>query len=124
MGTACLKGWVEKVKLHPCVPTAAIRIPIKKTEVRQRRHHQGGTSSQRTSKYSGSEYSESDYWESKSKSHRSDNYEDDLSQPWTCEERNPFTLRIRHFNFTRTRMPSHVKTYDGSGDPEDHLKLL
>ncbi|GJU49877.1 hypothetical protein Tco_1219432 [Tanacetum coccineum] len=24
----------------------------------------------------------------------------------------------------RTRMPSHVKTYDGSGDPEDHLKLF
>ncbi|GKB18664.1 reverse transcriptase domain-containing protein [Tanacetum coccineum] len=39
-------------------------------------------------------------------------------------ERNPFTPRIRHFNFTRTRMPSHVKTYDRSGDPEDHLKLF
>ncbi|GKB80479.1 reverse transcriptase domain-containing protein, partial [Tanacetum coccineum] len=24
----------------------------------------------------------------------------------------------------RTRMPSHVKTYDGSGDPEDYLKLF
>ncbi|GJU42533.1 reverse transcriptase domain-containing protein [Tanacetum coccineum] len=24
----------------------------------------------------------------------------------------------------RARMPSHVKTYDGSGDPEDHLKLF
>ncbi|GJZ09518.1 putative reverse transcriptase domain-containing protein [Tanacetum coccineum] len=24
----------------------------------------------------------------------------------------------------RTRMPSHVKTYDRSGDPEDHLKLF
>ncbi|GKA04615.1 reverse transcriptase domain-containing protein [Tanacetum coccineum] len=24
----------------------------------------------------------------------------------------------------RHRMPSHVKTYDGSGDPEDHLKLF
>ncbi|GJU43208.1 reverse transcriptase domain-containing protein [Tanacetum coccineum] len=44
--------------------------------------------------------------------------------PWTCEERNPFTPRIRHFSLPRTRMPSHVKTYDGSGDPEDHLKLF
>ncbi|GKF68290.1 reverse transcriptase domain-containing protein, partial [Tanacetum coccineum] len=35
-----------------------------------------------------------------------------------------FTPRIRHFNFPRTRMPSHVKTYDGSGDSEDHLKLF
>ncbi|GJY23460.1 reverse transcriptase domain-containing protein [Tanacetum coccineum] len=51
-------------------------------------------------------------------------FEDDLYQPWTCEERNPFTLRIRHFSLPRTRMPSHVKTYDGSGDPEDHLKLF
>ncbi|GJR50609.1 hypothetical protein Tco_1401130 [Tanacetum coccineum] len=50
--------------------------------------------------------------------------EDDLYQPWTCEERNPFTPRIRHFSLPRTRMPSHVKTYDGSGDPEDHLKLF
>ncbi|GJR57554.1 reverse transcriptase domain-containing protein [Tanacetum coccineum] len=55
---------------------------------------------------------------------RSNTYEDDLSQPWTCEERNPFTPRIRHFSLPRTRMPSHVKTYDGSGDPEDHLKLF
>ncbi|GJT75889.1 reverse transcriptase domain-containing protein [Tanacetum coccineum] len=61
---------------------------------------------------------------SKSRRHRSSIYEDDLSQPWTCEERNPFTPRIRHFSLPRTRMPSHVKTYDGSGDPEDHLKLF
>ncbi|GKE42899.1 hypothetical protein Tco_1470183, partial [Tanacetum coccineum] len=39
-------------------------------------------------------------------------------------ERNPFTTRIRHFDFPRTRIPSHVKTYDGSGDPEDHIKLF
>ncbi|GKE02463.1 hypothetical protein Tco_1390446 [Tanacetum coccineum] len=54
----------------------------------------------------------------------SNTYEDDLSQPWTCEERNPFTPRIRRFDFPRTRMPSHVNTYDGSGDLEDHLKLF
>ncbi|GJU36879.1 reverse transcriptase domain-containing protein [Tanacetum coccineum] len=40
-------------------------------------------------------------------------------KPWTCEERNPFTPRIRHFSLPRTRMPSHVKTYDESGDPEE-----
>ncbi|GJR16889.1 reverse transcriptase domain-containing protein [Tanacetum coccineum] len=54
----------------------------------------------------------------------SNTYEDDLSQPWTCEERNPFTHWIQHSDFPRTRMPSHVKTYDGSGDPKDHLKLF
>ncbi|GJY43462.1 reverse transcriptase domain-containing protein [Tanacetum coccineum] len=61
-----------------------------------RKHHHEGTSSRRTSGYSESEDSEG----------------------------KPFTTRIRHFDFPRTRMPSHVKTYDGSGDPEDHIKLF
>ncbi|GKD35411.1 reverse transcriptase domain-containing protein [Tanacetum coccineum] len=70
------------------------------------------------------EPSEGGHWKSKSKRHRLDTYEDELSQPWTCEERNPFTTRIRHFDFPRTRMPSHVKTYDESEDPVDHIKLF
>ncbi|GJY17270.1 reverse transcriptase domain-containing protein [Tanacetum coccineum] len=37
----------------------------------------------------------------------------------------PFTPRIRYFNFPKkTRMPSNVKTYDESDDPEDHLKFF
>ncbi|GKA97334.1 reverse transcriptase domain-containing protein [Tanacetum coccineum] len=36
----------------------------------------------------------------------------------------PFTSQIRHFDFPKTRMPSHVKTYNGSEDPEDHLKIF
>ncbi|GKE25310.1 hypothetical protein Tco_1436822 [Tanacetum coccineum] len=37
----------------------------------------------------------------------------------------PFTPRIRYFDFPKkTRMPSNVKTYDGSEDPEDHLKFF
>ncbi|GKC49675.1 hypothetical protein Tco_1072420 [Tanacetum coccineum] len=96
----------------------------KGTEVQARKHHHRGTSSQETSRYSESEDSEGGHWKSKSRRHRSNTYEDDLSQPWTCEERNPFTPRIRHFDFPRTRMPSQVKTYDGSGDPEDHIKLF
>ncbi|GJR46184.1 reverse transcriptase domain-containing protein [Tanacetum coccineum] len=77
-----------------------------------------------TSGYSESEDSEGGHWKSKSRRYRSNTHEDDHSQPWTCEERNPFTPRIRYFNFPRTRIPSHVKTYDGSGDPKDHLKLF
>nr|GEZ56396.1 reverse transcriptase domain-containing protein [Tanacetum cinerariifolium] len=50
--------------------------------------------------------------------------EDDLSQPWVCEETDPFTPRIRYFDFPKTRMPSHIKTYDESEDPEDHLKIF
>ncbi|GJY79938.1 hypothetical protein Tco_0492689 [Tanacetum coccineum] len=83
-----------------------------------------GTSSREIRGHSKSKDSDGGHWKSKSRRHRSNTYEDDLSQPWTCEERNPFTPRIRHFNFPRTRMPSHVKTYDGSGDLEDHLKLF
>ncbi|GJS65865.1 hypothetical protein Tco_0680429 [Tanacetum coccineum] len=42
-----------------------------------------------------------------------------------CEETNPFNLRIRNFEFPkRIRMPSNVKTYDGSRDPDDHLKIF
>nr|GEV09467.1 reverse transcriptase domain-containing protein [Tanacetum cinerariifolium] len=50
--------------------------------------------------------------------------EDDLSQPCVCEEIDPFTLRIRYFDFSKTIMPSHIKTYDESKDPEDHIKIF
>ncbi|GJR64580.1 hypothetical protein Tco_0010645 [Tanacetum coccineum] len=51
--------------------------------------------------------------------------DEDLSQPWVCEETDPFTPRIRYFNLPkRIRMPSHVKTYDRSEDPKDHLKIF
>ncbi|GJS78788.1 hypothetical protein Tco_0728669 [Tanacetum coccineum] len=47
--------------------------------------------------------------------------EEDLAVPWTCEDVDPFTPRIRNFRSSRkTRMPNNVKTYDGTGDPEDH----
>ncbi|GJV63033.1 reverse transcriptase domain-containing protein, partial [Tanacetum coccineum] len=96
----------------------------KETEVQPRKHHHRGTSSQETGGHSENEDSKGGHWKSKSRRHRSNTYEDDLSQPWMCEERNPFTPRIWHFNFSRTRMPIHVKTYDGRGDLEDHLKLF
>ncbi|GJS46543.1 reverse transcriptase domain-containing protein, partial [Tanacetum coccineum] len=51
--------------------------------------------------------------------------EDDLAVPWTCEDVDPFTPRIRNFKSSRkTRMPNNVKTYDENGDPEDHLKIF
>ncbi|GJR35193.1 hypothetical protein Tco_1210877 [Tanacetum coccineum] len=61
----------------------------------------------------------------RSKKQRSSIEDNDLSQPWVCEETDPFTLCIRYFDLSkRTRMPSHVKTYDESEDPEDHLKIF
>nr|GEV99767.1 reverse transcriptase domain-containing protein [Tanacetum cinerariifolium] len=51
--------------------------------------------------------------------------EEDLSVPWTCEDADPFTPRIRNFKSSRkTRMPNNVITYDGTGDSEDHLKIF
>nr|GEV17271.1 reverse transcriptase domain-containing protein [Tanacetum cinerariifolium] len=59
----------------------------------------------------------------KSKRHKP--AEDDLTKSWTCEEVNPFTPRIRNFESSRkTRMPNNIKTYDGTGDPEDHVNIF
>ncbi|GJS45516.1 hypothetical protein Tco_0595637 [Tanacetum coccineum] len=81
-------------------------------------------SSRYTENHSESEDSEGGHWKSKSRRKKSSVEDDDLSQPWVCAETDPFTSRIRHFDFPKTRMPSHVKTYNGSEDPEDHLKIF
>nr|GFA41400.1 reverse transcriptase domain-containing protein [Tanacetum cinerariifolium] len=66
---------------------------------------------------------EEKYQKSKSKRHKP--AEDDLTKTWTCEEVNPFTPRIRNFESSRkTRMPNNIKTYDGTGDSEDHVKIF
>ncbi|GJZ48600.1 reverse transcriptase domain-containing protein [Tanacetum coccineum] len=77
-----------------------------------------------TEKHSESKDSRGGHWKSKSQKQKPSIEDDDLSKPWVCAETDPFTSRIRHFNFPKTRMPSHIKTYDGSGDPEDHLKIF
>ncbi|GKC46748.1 reverse transcriptase domain-containing protein [Tanacetum coccineum] len=72
----------------------------------------------------GSESSTSNggHWKSRTKRRKLAD-EDDLAEPWTCEDVDPFTPRIRNFKSSRkTRMPNNVKTYDGTGDPEDHLE--
>nr|GEU64328.1 reverse transcriptase domain-containing protein [Tanacetum cinerariifolium] len=63
------------------------------------------------SSVSKSDSSDWRYWRSRSKRHKSTD-EDDLTRPWMCEEEDP------------TRMPNNVKTYDGTGDPEDHVKIF
>ncbi|GJX57063.1 reverse transcriptase domain-containing protein [Tanacetum coccineum] len=51
--------------------------------------------------------------------------EEDISQPWLCEETDPFITRFHNFEVPkRTRMPTNVKMYDGTRDPEDHLKIF
>nr|GFA46334.1 reverse transcriptase domain-containing protein [Tanacetum cinerariifolium] len=78
----------------------------------------------RRSPLSKSEDSGGGHWKSRSKKKKSSGEKDDLSQPWVCEETDPFTPWIRYFDFPKTRMPSHIKTYDGSEDPKDHLKIF
>nr|GEX90478.1 reverse transcriptase domain-containing protein [Tanacetum cinerariifolium] len=76
------------------------------------------------SSVSRSDSSDEKYWRSKLKRHKSTD-DDDLTRLWMCEEENPFTPRIRNFESSRrTRMPNNVKTYDGTGDPEDHVKVF
>nr|GEW67008.1 reverse transcriptase domain-containing protein [Tanacetum cinerariifolium] len=76
------------------------------------------------SSVSKSDSSDGRYRKSKSKRHKPTD-EDDLTMPWMCEEVDPFTARIRNFKSSRrTRMPNNVKTYDGTGDPEDHVKIF
>ncbi|GJT61769.1 hypothetical protein Tco_1005302 [Tanacetum coccineum] len=74
-------------------------------------------SSRYTENHSESEDSEGGHWKSKLRRKKSSVEDDDLSQPWVCAETDPFTSRIHYFDFLKTRMPSHVKTYNGSEDP-------
>nr|GEW45341.1 reverse transcriptase domain-containing protein [Tanacetum cinerariifolium] len=73
---------------------------------------------------SKSNSSDERYRRLRSKRHKSTD-EDDLTRPWMCEEEDSFTPQIQNFESSRrTRMPNNVKTYDETGDPEDHVKIF
>ncbi|GKB56580.1 reverse transcriptase domain-containing protein [Tanacetum coccineum] len=75
-------------------------------------------------KVSESSTSNRGHWKSRTKRCKLAD-KDDLAEPWTCEDVDPFTPRIRNFKSSRkTRMPNNVKTYDRTRDPEDHLKIF
>ncbi|GJU17147.1 hypothetical protein Tco_1145113 [Tanacetum coccineum] len=99
--------------------------PIRRRDLKERLgpSNDKRVSLKKTEELSESEGSVGGHWKSKLKRPKS-SVEDDLSQSWVCEETDPFTPRIRYFDFLKTRMPSHIKTYDGSEDPEDHLKIF
>ncbi|GJZ86053.1 reverse transcriptase domain-containing protein [Tanacetum coccineum] len=68
--------------------------------------------------------SDGGHWKSMSKRHKPAD-EEDLAVPWTCKKVDPFTPRICNFKSSRkTRMPNNVKTYNGTGDPKDHVKIF
>ncbi|GKB48021.1 hypothetical protein Tco_0898774 [Tanacetum coccineum] len=80
------------------------------------RDHFRGVKRRRESESSSSRGSESStsyrrHWNSKMKRRKLAD-EEDLAVPWTCEDVDPFTPRIRNFKSLRkTRMPNNVKTY-------------
>ncbi|GKE92567.1 hypothetical protein Tco_1573662, partial [Tanacetum coccineum] len=91
---------------------------------RSRYVKRGRESESPLSRVSESGTSDVEHWKSKSKRHRSMD-EEDLAVPWICEKVDSFTPRIRNFKSSRkTQMPNNVKTYDGTGDPEDHVKKI
>nr|GEU81540.1 reverse transcriptase domain-containing protein [Tanacetum cinerariifolium] len=91
---------------------------------RSRHMKRGRDSKSPSSSVSKSDSSDGRHRKSKSKRHKPTD-EDDLTMPWMCEEVDPFTPRIRNFKSLRkTQMPNNVKTYDGTGDPEDHVKIF
>nr|GFC70467.1 reverse transcriptase domain-containing protein [Tanacetum cinerariifolium] len=71
---------------------------------------------------SDNEDEETGHWKSRN-GYR--NQEDkDMSRPWRFQKVDAFTRRISDLSEDkRRRMPANVKTYDGTGDPDDHLKI-
>nr|GEU49433.1 reverse transcriptase domain-containing protein [Tanacetum cinerariifolium] len=91
---------------------------------RSRSMKRGRESESLLSRVSESGNSDGGHWKSNSKRLKPTGQED-LAVPWSCEEVDPFTPQICNFKSSRkTRMPNNVKTYDRTGDPEDHVKIF
>ncbi|GKA82531.1 reverse transcriptase domain-containing protein [Tanacetum coccineum] len=73
-------------------------------------------SSRYTENYSDNEDSEGGHWKSKSRRKKFNVEDDDLSQPWVCAETDPFTSRLRHFDFPKTR--DHLKIFQAAAKTE------
>ncbi|GKE70252.1 hypothetical protein Tco_1528324, partial [Tanacetum coccineum] len=111
------------LKSHTMVstPPKYRRAPQDRRRSRSTRRWRENESS--SSRGSESSTSETGHWKSRDK--RCKTLEEDLAVPWSCEDVDPFTPRIHNFRSSRkTRMPNNVKTYDGTGDLEDHLKVF
>ncbi|GJS49487.1 reverse transcriptase domain-containing protein [Tanacetum coccineum] len=88
--------------------------------VRRKRRRRVSSSSEDSS---DNEDAETGHWKSKNK-YREDE-DEDMSRPWRRQKVDAFTRRISDFSEDKKRrMPANVKTYDGTGDPDDHLKIF
>ncbi|XP_022004434.1 uncharacterized protein LOC110901996 [Helianthus annuus] len=51
--------------------------------------------------------------------------EENLSKPYKPSNLSCFSQQIAYYDFqTKIKMPSHIKTYDGTEDPEDHIQIF
>ncbi|GKC10584.1 hypothetical protein Tco_1007366 [Tanacetum coccineum] len=72
--------------------------------------------------FTGSEYVE-DKYKDVAPNYRTK--EEDLSKPFKeAQLKSPFSSRILMFSAPKNKMPPHIRMYDGSKDPEDHLSLF
>nr|GFB67890.1 reverse transcriptase domain-containing protein [Tanacetum cinerariifolium] len=72
---------------------------------------------------SDNEDEETGHW--KSRNGYRNQEDEDMSRPWRRQKVDAFTQHISDFSEDkRRRMPDNVKTYDGTGDPDDHLKIF
>nr|GFD32639.1 reverse transcriptase domain-containing protein [Tanacetum cinerariifolium] len=72
---------------------------------------------------SDNEDEETGHW--KSRNGYRNQEDEDMSRPWRRQKVDAFTRRISDFSKDKKRrMPANVKTYDGTGDPDDHLKIF
>nr|GEZ94354.1 reverse transcriptase domain-containing protein [Tanacetum cinerariifolium] len=72
---------------------------------------------------SDNEDEETGHWKSRNEYRNQE--DEDMSRPWRPQKVDAFTRRISDFSEDkRRRMPANVKTYDGTGDPDDHLKIF
>nr|GFB21274.1 reverse transcriptase domain-containing protein [Tanacetum cinerariifolium] len=117
----CSKGW--KRVYSTGLKTRGRSSYSRGTEPASDKHHNKRASSHRMEALLESKGSVGGHWKSRSKKQSSSIKDDDISQSWVCEETDLFTPRVCYFNLPKwIRMPSHVKTYNGSEDPKDHLK--
>nr|GFC23475.1 reverse transcriptase domain-containing protein [Tanacetum cinerariifolium] len=87
------------------------------------RHKRRKRVSSSSSDSSDNEDEETGHW--KSRNGYRNQEDEDMSRPWRRQKVDAFTRRISDFSEDkRRRMPANVKTYDGTGDPDDHLKSL
>ncbi|GJS35640.1 hypothetical protein Tco_0534022 [Tanacetum coccineum] len=74
---------------------------------------------------SDSNDSDSGHWKVRGRGRYRNCTNEDLALPWCRDKVDAFAGCIRRYSEDKKRrMPTNVKTYDGIGDPDDHLKVF